>query len=195
MESVGKKYNIIYADPPWQFKVWSNRGMSRSAENHYSTQSLQSLTAFNIPAICENDCVLLMWATFPCLKGALELAEAWGFVYKTVAFTWIKQNKNNEKLFKGMGYYTRANAEVVLLFTKGKPLKRICRNVEQVLISKRDKHSKKPREIRERIVNLFGDVPRVELFARSCESLFPNEEFEGWDVFGNEVSSSIKLPD
>lgn len=82
MESVGKKYNIIYADPPWQFKVWSNRGMSRSAENHYSTQSLQSLTAFNIPAICENDCVLLMWATFPCLKSALELAEAWGLVIK-----------------------------------------------------------------------------------------------------------------
>jgi site-specific DNA-methyltransferase (adenine-specific) len=195
VESVVKKYNIIYADPPWQFKVWSNRGMSRSAENHYSTQSLQSLTAFNIPAICENDCVLLMWATFPCLKSALELAEAWGFVYKTVAFTWIKQNKNNEKLFKGMGYYTRANVEVVLLFTKGKPLKRICRNVEQVLISKREKHSKKPREIRERIVNLFGDVPRVELFARSCASLFPDEEFEGWDVFGNEVSNSIKLPE
>ena len=195
MESVIKRYNVIYADPPWQFRVWSNKGMSRSAENHYLPQSLQNLIAFNVSAICENDCVLLMWATFPCLKNAFELAEAWGFAYKTVAFTWVKQNKNNEKLFKGMGYYTRANAEVVLLFTKGKPLKRACRNVEQVLISKRGEHSKKPAEIRERIVKLFGDVPRIELFARSCKGSFSDNEFDGWDVFGNEVSNSINLPE
>jgi N6-adenosine-specific RNA methylase IME4 len=195
MESEIKKYNVIYADPPWQFRVWSNKGMSRSAENHYSTQSLQSLMTFNVSAICANDCVLLMWATFPCLKNAFELAEAWGFVYKTVAFTWIKQNRNNEKLFMGMGYYTRANAEVVLLFTKGKPLKRFCRNVEQVLISKRGEHSKKPNEIRKRIVKLFGNVPRIELFARSSKGLFSDNEFDGWDVFGSEVSNSINLPE
>jgi len=136
-----------------------------------------------------------MWATFPCLREAFELAEAWGFTYKTVAFTWIKKNKSNDKLFVGMGYYTRANAEIVLLFTKGSPLKRLSRNVEQVLISKRGSHSKKPIEIRERIVRLFGDLPRVELFARDGGGFFSNREFEGWDVFGNEVRNSIVLPE
>lgn len=194
MKSETKKYNVIYADPPWAYKVWSKKGSGRSAESHYSNQSINSLKAVNIPAICEQNCVLLMWATFPCLQDAFVLAEAWGFIYKTVAFTWIKQNKNDNKLFMGMGYYTRANAEVVLLFTKGKQLKRICRNVQQVLISKRGDHSQKPSEIRERIVCLFGDVPRVELFARSSNDLFADNEFAGWDVFGNEVGSSILLP-
>lgn len=194
MESVVKKYNVIYADPPWKFKIWSDKGSGRSPETHYLTQSIQALKAFNIPGICEKDCVLLMWATFPCLKYAFDLAEAWGFIYKTVAFTWVKQNKNNERIFKGMGYYTRANAEVVLLFTKGKPLKRVCCNVEQVLISQRGDHSHKPAEIRKRIVKLFGNVPRVELFARDCSPSFTDNEFEGWDVFGNEVSNSISLP-
>ena len=189
-----KKYNIIYADPPWQFKVWSNKGMDRSAEKHYPTQTIDYLKSLNIPGICQKDCILFMWATFPCLKEAFELAEAWGFTYKTVAFTWIKKNKNNDKLFVGMGYYTRANAEIVLLFARGKPLKRICKNVEQVLISKRGKHSNKPAEIRNRIVRLFGELPRVELFARNCEDFFGNSEFLGWDVFGNEVNNSINLP-
>lgn len=194
MESVGKKYSVIYADPPWQFRVWSNKGMNRSAENHYSTQSIEYLKSLNVPGLCQNDCVLFMWATFPSLKYAFELAEAWGFTYKTVAITWIKKNKNNDKLFVGMGYYTRANAEIVLLFTRGKPLKRVCKNVEQVLISKRGKHSKKPVEIRNRIVRLFGELPRVEIFARNGDGFFEDSQFLGWDVFGNEVNNSINLP-
>ena len=195
MQSGVKKYNIIYADPPWKFKVWSGKGLGRSADKHYMTQNIGCLKSLNVPGICEKNTVLFMWATFPCLREAFELAEAWGFTYKTVAFTWIKKIKNNDKLFVGMGYYTRANAEIVLLFTKGSPLKRVCRNVEQVLISKRGSHSKKPTEIRERIVRLFGDLPRVELFAREREGLFSNDEFKGWDLFGNEVKNSIELPD
>ena len=195
MHSVVKKYNIIYADPPWKFKVWSRKGLGRSADKHYVTQDIDCLKLLNVPAICEKNSVLFMWATFPCLREAFELAEAWGFTYKTVAFTWIKKNKSNDKLFVGMGYYTRANAEIVLLFTKGSPLKRVYRNVEQVLISKRGSHSKKPTEIRERIVRLFGDLPRVELFARDGGGFFSDSEFEGWDVFGNEVRNSIVLPE
>ena len=194
MERVERKYNIIYADPPWQFRVWSNKGMDRSAEKHFPTQPADYLKSLNVPALCKKNAVVFLWATFPCLKEAFELAEAWGFTYKTVAFTWIKKNRSNNRLFIGMGYYTRANAEIVLLFTRGKPLKRACKNVQQIVVTKRGRHSEKPPEIRNRIVRLFGDLPRLELFARDNGGLFSNNEFEGWDVFGNEVQNSINLP-
>lgn len=188
-----KKYSIVYADPPWQYKVWSKKGAGRSAESHYTTQDIGRLKAINVQALCCDNCALFMWATYPCLKDAFALGEAWGFSYKTVAFTWIKRNKHNGNFFTGMGYYTRANAELVLLFTKGRPLKRINNNVEQVLVSKKGRHSQKPPEIRERIVQLFGDLPRIELFARSRDGFFPDEEYNGWDVFGNEVNHSVQI--
>jgi len=191
MDRTDKKYCIIYADPPWEYRVWSKKGEGRSAASHYSTQAIAHLKNLPVAKICAANCVLLMWATAPCLKEAFELGEAWGFTYKTVAFVWVKTNKNNQTLFTGLGYYTRANAEMVLLFTKGKPLKRKHKNVKQVLISKIGEHSVKPPEIRERIVLLFGDLPRVELFARSRQGFFPDYEYEGWDVFGNEVNNSI----
>lgn len=188
----GKKYNIIYADPPWQYQFWSERGeMRSSARKHYNTVSLNSIQEIPIESIADKDCVLLMWATYPKLIEALELGKAWGFIYKTVAFTWVKKDKKQHTVFTGMGYYTRSNAEIVLLFTKGKPLKRINKDVEQVLFSEIGKHSQKPPEIRNRIVRLFGDVPRIELFARSRNGFFPDYEYEGWDVFGNEVNNSI----
>ncbi|WP_245707182.1 MT-A70 family methyltransferase [Epilithonimonas hungarica] len=129
MKENAKKYDIIYADPPWQYKVWSKKGAGRSAESHYQTQKPDFLKRMNIDVLCKPNCVLLMWATFPCLEQALELGKSWGFTYKTVAFTWIKTNMNNNRIFVGMGYYTRANAEIVLLFTKGKPLKRCAKDV------------------------------------------------------------------
>lgn len=191
MGAVQKKYKIVYADPPWEYKVWSGKGKGRNAESHYTTQPIDFLQSFNVPSFVADDCALLLWATFPCLKEAFALGEAWGFIYKTVAFTWIKLNRNSHRPFVGMGHYTRANAEIVLLFTKGKPLKRITKNVEQVLISKIGKHSQKPPEIRNRIVQLFGNLPRIELFARSRKGFFPDYEYEGWDVYGNEVNNSI----
>ncbi|HZH74296.1 MAG TPA: MT-A70 family methyltransferase [Mariniphaga sp.] len=194
MNVKGKKYDVIYADPPWHFKVWSRKGAERSAEIHYQTQSVEFLKEMNIQAISKPDCTLFMWATFPCLEQALELGKAWGFTYKTVAFTWVKTNINNEKPFMGMGYYTRANAEIVLLFTKGKPLARHAKDVPQVLISPRGRHSEKPDEIRKRIVRLFGNVARVELFARQ-NSREDNNTFKGWDVFGNEIDNSIEIPE
>ncbi|MDN3707263.1 MT-A70 family methyltransferase [Myroides ceti] len=194
MNAKVKTYDVIYADPPWHFKVWSKKGAGRSAESHYPTQSPEFLKEMNIQAIAKPDCVLLMWTTFPCLEQALELGKAWGFTYKTVAFTWIKTNKNNDRIFTGMGYYTRANAEIVLLFTKGKPLVRHAKDVPQVLVSPRSRHSEKPDEIRKRIVRLFGEVDRVELFARQSPAEDNNNTFEGWDVFGNEVDNSIEIP-
>lgn len=121
-----------------------------------------------------------MWATFPMLREALETIEAWGFKYKTVAFVWIKQNRSGDGLFMGLGNWTRSNAEICLLATKGSP-KRVGKAVRQTVVSPLERHSKKPDEIRDRIVELMGDIPRVELFARQ---LAP-----GWDAWGNEIQT------
>lgn len=173
-----KKYNIIYADPPWKYNEQKTKA-SRTVNLQYDTMKTESMYNFPIKQISNNNSVCFMWATYPKLKEALELLEKWGFNYKTVAFTWVKKNKKNDNIFMGMGYYTRSNAEICLLGIKGKPLKRISHNVRQILLSKIEEHSKKPDEVRERIVELFGDLPRIELFAR--------QQVEGWDCWGNEV--------
>ena len=175
-----KKYKIIYADPPWQFKVWSREtGLKRSADKHYKTMKKEDIQELPISKICDKDCVLFLWVTVPCLQDGLELIEKWGFKYKTFGFTWIKKNKKSESLFWGMGYYTRANTEICLLATKGTPLPRMSKSVHQVVISKIREHSRKPDEVRDRIVELFGDISRIELFAR--------QKVDGWDCWGNEV--------
>jgi len=174
-----KRYSIIYADPPWSFNVWSDKGKGRSADRHYPTMRKADIQKLPVPKICEKDSVLLLWVTAPCLIEGIELIEAWGFTYKTVAFTWVKQNMNSDGIFKGMGYYTRANAEFCLLATRGKVLERKSRSVSSVVISHLEGHSKKPDKVRERIVELFGDIPRIELFAR--------QHAVGWDCWGNEV--------
>lgn len=180
-----KKYNIIYADPPWTYKVWSKKGKGRSAESHYSCMAKEDIQNLPIQNICEENAVLFLWVTYPCLLEGIELIGKWGFTYKTCAFSWVKMNKKKNTPFVGMGYYTRANNEICLLATKGKPLKRINRNVEQIILSPIREHSRKPDEVRQRIVNLFGDLPRVELFARNTT--------DGWDVWGNEVECDINL--
>ena len=175
-----RKYNIIYADPPWQFKVWSRAtGLGRSPEIHYPTMGKEDIQKLPIENITTKDAVLFLWVTYPCLEEGLELVKKWGFTYKTCAFSWIKLNKKNDSPFVGMGYYTRANNEICLLATKGKPLKRVSKSVRQVVLSKIREHSQKPDEVRDRIVDLFGDLPRIELFAR--------QQIEGWDCWGNEV--------
>lgn len=180
--NTNKKYNIIYADPPWQYKVWSrDTGLGRSAESHYHTMPKKDIQDMKpvINKISNKDSALFLWVTAPCLLEGIELIEKWGFTYKTIAFVWIKQNKKSDSLFLGMGYYTRANAELCLLATRGRPLKRKSRAVHSVVLSKIREHSRKPDEVRERIVELFGDLSRIELFAR--------QQTPGWDCWGNEV--------
>lgn len=178
------KYQIIYADPPWTYKVWSEKGTGRSASQHYKTMSKQDIQNLPIKDIADEDCMLFLWATYPCLLEALELLSYWGFEYKTVAFTWIKKNKIADSLFWGLGMWTRANAEICILATKGKP-HRVSKGVHSVVYTSIEKHSKKPDEVRNRILQLCGDLPRIELFARNKAS--------GWDVWGNEVENSIEL--
>ena len=179
-----KKYHVLYADPPWAYRTWSKKGNGRSAENHYPTMELSDICTLPVAEIAHTDAVLFMWVTFPNLQEGLEVINAWGFEYKTVAFTWVKRNKIASSWFVGLGHWTRANAEICLLATRGKP-KRISKGVRQIVDTPIERHSKKPDEVRNRIVELMGDVPRIELFAR--------EQTQGWDVFGNEVETSIIL--
>ena len=164
--------------------MYSEKGKGRSAENHYPTMTIQDICNLQVDKIADKNCVLFMWMTFPTLVEGLKVLEAWGFNYKTVAFVWIKQNKKTPTLFWGLGFWTRANAEICILAVKGKP-KRISAKVHQVIISPIEEHSKKPNETRKRIVELLGDLPRIELFAR--------QKTKGWDVWGNEVESDISM--
>lgn len=173
------KYNILYADPAWTFKTYSAKGKEKkSAELHYPCMAKEDIQALPIPKICANDCILFIWVTFPCLEEGLELIKAWGFTYKTCGFTWVKRNRKCDSWFWGLGYWTRSNSEICLLATKGHP-KRKSKSVHSVCDARIMEHSKKPDEIRDRIVALCGDLPRIELFARQAT--------EGWDYWGNEV--------
>lgn len=176
-----KKFSVIYADPPWEFKVYSGKGKQRSAERYYDTASLDDIKALPIGNLAANDCALLLWCVMPEIPGALEVIRAWGFEYKTVAFTWVKQNKSGDGLFWGMGYWTRANAELCLLATKGSP-KRQAMDVHQVILSPVGEHSRKPDEAQVRIERLLPG-PYLELFGRRAT---PN-----WTVWGNQITRSL----
>lgn len=128
-----KKYNVIYADPPWSYKVWSKKGAGRSAESHYPTMSIEAIKALPVSRIAAEDCALFLWITFPMLREGWGVMDAWGFTFKTVAFVWVKQCRKSDNIFTGMGYWTRANAEICLLATRGHP-KRAARDVKQVIL-------------------------------------------------------------
>lgn len=178
---LNKKYKIIYVDPMWEY---NNKGTRASADKHYSTMTISELKKLPVNptsggGIAAEDCVLFMWATFPMLQEALDLIKAWGFTYKTIAFNWVKQNKSGSGLFWGLGNYTRGSSEICLLATKGK-IKRVNAAVHSVIISPIQVHSQKPDKVRERIVELMGDIPRIELFAR--------KKVDGWDCWGDQIS-------
>lgn len=114
----GKKFSVIYADPPWTFEVYSGKGKQRSAERHYDTMSLDDIKALPIAKLAADDCALFLWSVWPELPGALDVIEAWGFEYKTCGLLWAKSNRGGEGFFTGMGYWTRANSEPCLFATK-----------------------------------------------------------------------------
>ena len=181
-----KKYNIIYADPPWSYRDKRDKHprFRGGASAHYPTMSIQDIKNLPVEDLADKNAILFLWATFPNLQEALDVIKAWGFTYKTLGFSWIKTNKNNGKPFFGIGYYTRSNCEVCLIGVKGKPPK-VSNSVSSVVIAPREQHSKKPDIVRDKIVELCGDLPRIELFAR--------QSTPGWDVWGNEVDCDIDL--
>jgi len=175
-----KKYKVIYADPPWSYRDKRDKHprMCGGALSHYKTMEIDEIKQLPIFTIADEDCMLFLWTTFPNLREALDVIKAWGFLYKTLGFSWIKTNKNKGSPFFGIGYYTKSNCEVCLLAVKGKP-NVVSNSISSVVIEPRREHSKKPDSVRDKIVQLCGDVPRIELFAR--------ERTDGWDAWGNEV--------
>lgn len=173
-----KKYNIIYADPPWKYNTW--RDGEGTAEKHYKTVKVEEIINMKdtIKKISEKDCILFIWITFPCLLDGIKVIKEWGFKYKTCGFNWIKRNKVSDTWFFGLGHWTRANLEICLLATKG-AIKRKSNKVSQVIDTHIEEHSKKPAIVRDKITELVGDLPRIELFARQTS--------EGWDSWGDEV--------
>lgn len=169
------KYNVIYVDPPWSYSNNFTRG---AAEKHYSVMNIEELKKLDINSISTQNSCLFLWTTWIFLPSALELIKSWNFKYKTIGFNWIKINKKSNSLFWGLGNWTRSNFEICLLALKGKP-KRIAKNIHSVCISKIERHSKKPDEIRKRIENLCENGNKIELFAR--------QSVDGWDCFGDEI--------
>lgn len=175
-----KKYKIIYADPPWSYndKLPDVRG----AESHYNTMTMNDIYDLPVYDIADDDCILFLWGTWPLTKDVIQTLEKWEFDYKTCGFIWIKQSSTG-KDFVGMGHYTRGNSEYCLIATKGHP-KRIDASISQVIRTQIKEHSAKPDLVRKQIVKLCGDLPRIELFARTI--------INGWDVFGNDEKLKLK---
>ena len=169
-----RKYNIVYADPPWQY--WESGNKNQSL--HYTTMTIDEICDLPVKDITDDNCVLFMWVTYPILDQAFRVIESWGFKYSTAAFVWVKKNKQKDTPFVGCGAWTRANSELCLLATKGNVM-RLDASVSQVVESPIEEHSKKPDVVRELITKLVGELPRVELFCRNPA--------EGWDVWGNEA--------
>jgi N6-adenosine-specific RNA methylase IME4 len=178
-----KRYGVIYADPPWNFKNFSEKGTGRNAVAHYQCMDFPQIAAMEPQRYATKDCVLFLWATDPMLPKALELIEAWGFTYKTVGFYWAKTNKradlealSPDDFFTGLGYWSRANVEQCLLATRGSP-PRMAKDVKRLVISPRREHSRKPDEIYKRIERL-AQGPYLELFARQSRPK--------WDRWGDQ---------
>lgn len=174
-----KKYQIILADPPWDFKGYDLKKEARYVGNKYNVQSKDWLDNLPIKDISDDNCILFLWVTMPKLNECWDLIKKWGFEYKTVGFVWVKRNKKKYSWFWGMGRWTRANAELCLIATKGKP-KRISAKVHSIIDTPIRKHSQKPDIVRNKVIELVGDLPRIELFAR--------EKTEGWDAIGDGVN-------
>ena len=185
-------YGALLADPPWKFETWGSQDNATTDVNrHYSTMSIDEISAFPVAAIAAKDCVLFMWICWPTMHRAIGIMESWGFTYKTCAFAWMKANGSQVDMFSddipvqiGTGYWNRSNSEVCLLGTRGQP-KRINSDVRQGIIAPRREHSRKPDGIHERIERLVAG-PYLELFARQQR---PN-----WTVWGNQTDKFAAPP-
>ena len=177
-----KKYQIIYADPPWAFGSKSYQDGGRDFDklsNHYNTMSINDIKSLKVPSA--DDCACFMWTTDAHLKEAIEVMESWGFKYKTIAFIWVKKYKSGSLVYN-FAPYTLKSCEICILGIKGVMGKyKKKNNIKQLVEAVRTVHSKKPDEVRNRIFELFGDIPRIELFAR--------ERVNGWDAWGNELDA------
>lgn len=187
-------FGVIYADPPWHFKTYNEKGRQRSPDwrpfkgspsIHYDTMSAEDISTLPVAELAAEDCALFLWICWPLLIEAIDLIQAWNFTYKTCAFAWTKAHAGQVEMFQddmegqiGMGYWTRSNSEVCLLAVRGTP-KRLSKSVRQTIIEPRRQHSRKPNCVYERIERLVAG-PYLELFARTRRP--------GWTSWGNEIN-------
>ena len=167
------KYNIIYADPPWEYY----EGGYKNQSQHYDTYTVEELYDLPIKDLQADSCILFLWVTFPILDRVFDLIKYWGFEYSTVGFVWVKSKKDGTGHFFGLGNWTRSNAELCLIATKGS-IERKDASISQVIYEPVGEHSQKPDIVRDKIVQLVGDLPRIELFSR--------KEVVGWEYQGNQ---------
>lgn len=188
------KYSVLYVDPPWAYNDKNANG-ARGASFKYSVLKPKQIIALPMQNVMADDCAVFLWTTAPMLPEAIKALEAWGAPYRTIAFNWVKTNKtwSREAAMSavaadpwqwlatftkfGLGHWTRSSAEFCLLGVRGRP-KRAGKSVRQAIFAPALEHSAKPPEVRDRIVELMNDVPRLELFAR--------DRAIGWDATGLE---------
>lgn len=181
-----KKYQIIYADPPWPYAKRRKNTKFGLGVHRYPIMTIQEICDLPVQNISAEQCILFLWTTGPHLNNALQVINAWSFIYITIGFTWVKLNKNETDFISGPGNFTASNTELCLLARTEKcKLKPVNKLVNQIILATRGEHSTKPPEVRSRIVKLLGDLPRIELFARG---ILPS----GWDGWGDQYGNIIK---
>jgi len=200
-----KRNSIIYADPPWAYN--DRREIRRDGKkakrgygsaNLYDVMSIDQIAALPVGDLAADNSALFMWATWPQLDQQIDVLKSWGFRYVGAGFIWVKRNLNNERPWFGVGYYTKSNTEPCLLGIRGK-MKPVSNSISEVIVEPeviiephprgedgKIIHSRKPAIVRDKIVQFLGDLPRVELFSR--------EIVPGWDVWGNEIESTVQMP-
>jgi N6-adenosine-specific RNA methylase IME4 len=180
-------FGVILADPPWAFKSWSGKHVTphRTANDHYVTRPRSALSQLPVCQSAARDCVLFMWTVDSHIDEAIELGKAWGFKFKTRAFTWRKLTKDGSRARISMGYWTRKQSEICLLFTRGTP-KRLSKGVREIIDAPIREHSRKPDEQYARIEALVAG-PYLELFARQTRP--------GWESWGDQVGKFEPLKD
>lgn len=173
----GKRYPIIYADPPWQY--WNRLGSTRDVENHYPTMTLEQLCSLPVANLATDHAVLFIWATAPKLPDCLKVIESWGFEY-TTNLVWVKDRI-------GMGYQVRGQHELLMIAKRGQvPVPEAKAKPPSVIFSPRRGHSQKPPEAYAVIEQMYPDLPRIELFGRNAR--------QGWSLWGNQIHISAVLP-
>ena len=177
-----RKYNIIYADPPWDYGGSGFPSLSR--RHAYPLMTTEAICALPVRDIAHDNALLFLWAVMSRLPDAFRVIDAWGFSYVSNGFSWVKLYPKSRTPVLGMGYWTRQNVELCLIAKRGRPIRRDTR-VSSLVVAPRRRHSQKPDIVRDLIVRICGDVPRIELFART--------RTPGWDIWGNELANDCEL--
>lgn len=190
-----KKYDVIYADPPWSYenkktgRTNGDQPEGSGAHTKYDLMTLKDICSLPVKQMSNKNAVLFLWATVPLMPEAFKVIESWGFKYKTM-LTWRKV------MSLGMGYWFRGQCEHLIFATKGN-VKAFRMQKTNFYQSKAGKHYQKPHYFRELInesvLNSFDKPKKLELFARDRNDLFPNYEYSGWDVYGNDCQNSIDI--